>query len=322
MELGRLREVPLRQVWNHEALDLTPWLLANADTLLAEVLGIDLELSSSEHPVGAFAVDLVGRDQTHDCVLIVENQLTPTDHDHLGKLVTYAAGTDANTVVWIAPSFRDEHRQALDLLNDLAGERARFFGVELALVAIGDSPPAPLLRLRAQPNGWHAQIASAARAAAPSARAELYRQFWVSCLEQVHQRHPGWTRNRRPGATNWLQLPSPFRGESYYAFTFVAQRRVRVELYLDAAGDPTRVAALYTALHRHREEIEHTYGGSLNWEELPNRRASRVADYTNGDITDTASHDQLIDWLIEHGARLRAAVEQISHRILADLDER
>jgi hypothetical protein len=152
MELGRLREVPLREVWNHEALDLTPWLLTHADTLM-DVLGIDLELFGSEHPVGSFAVDLVGRDQTHDCVLVVENQLTPTDHDHLGKLMTYAAGTDAKTVVWIAPTFRDEHRQALDLLNDLAGDRAHFFGIELAVVAIGDSAPAPLLRLRAQPNG-------------------------------------------------------------------------------------------------------------------------------------------------------------------------
>ncbi|WP_433784133.1 DUF4268 domain-containing protein [Actinomycetospora sp. CA-101289] len=320
MELGRLREVPLREVWNHEALDLTPWLLTHADTLM-DVLGIDLELSGSEHPVGSFAVDLVGRDQTHDCVLIVENQLTPTDHDHLGKLVTYAAGTDAKTVVWIAPTFRDEHRQALDLLNDLAGDRARFFGIELAVVAIGDSAPAPLLRLRAQPNGWHARVATAARAAAPSsARADLYQRFWVRCLEQVHQRHPGWTRNRRPGAANWLQLPSPFRGESYYAFTFVAQRRVRAELYLDAAGDPTRVADLYAALHHHRAEIEGDYGGPLNWEELPHRRASRIADYTDGDITDTASHDFLIAWFVDHGARLRTAIDRVSTRVLADIE--
>lgn len=320
MELGRLREVPLREVWNHEALDLTPWLLTHADTLM-DVLGIDLELSGSEHPVGSFAVDLVGRDQTHDCVLIVENQLTPTDHDHLGKLVTYAAGTDAKTVVWIAPTFRDEHRQALDLLNDLAADRARFFGIELAVVAIGDSAPAPLLRLRAQPNGWHARVASAARAAVPSsARAELYQRFWVRCLEQVHQRHPGWTRNRRPGAANWLQLPSPFRGESYYAFTFVAQRRVRVELYLDAAGDPTRVADLYTALHHHREEIEADYGGPLNWEELPHRRASRIADYTDGDITDSASHDLLIAWFVDHSARLRAAIDRVSSRVIAETE--
>jgi hypothetical protein len=96
-------------------------------------------------------------------VLIVENQLTPTDHDHLGKLITYAAGTDAQTVVWLAPSFREEHREALDLLNNLGGEQVRFFGVELSAVRIADSPPAPLLELRVEPNDWHAQLSSVAR---------------------------------------------------------------------------------------------------------------------------------------------------------------
>ncbi len=106
-------------------LSLTPWLLANGD-VFADVLGIDLELTAAEHGIGSFSLDLVGRDLTNDCVLIVENQLTPTDHDHLGKLISYAAGTDAQTVVWLAPSFREEHREALDLLKNLGGEQVRF----------------------------------------------------------------------------------------------------------------------------------------------------------------------------------------------------
>lgn len=113
MELGRLEEVEIREVSEHEARDFTPWLLDHEDHL-AETLGIDLELEASEHPVGGFSLDLVGRDLTNDGVFIVENQLEGTDHPHLGQILTYAAGTDASSIVWIATSFREEHRQALD----------------------------------------------------------------------------------------------------------------------------------------------------------------------------------------------------------------
>ena len=138
VELGRLEHVDPRSVWVHEAHDFTPWLLANADRL-SEALGIDLELEAAEHAVGGYSLDLVGRDITNDAVLIVENQLATTDHSHLGQVLTYAAGTGASTIVWIATAFREEHRQALDWLNESTGDEAHFFGIELQLVKIGDS---------------------------------------------------------------------------------------------------------------------------------------------------------------------------------------
>lgn len=313
MELGRLRELDLRTVWGHEALDLTPWLLQNSD-VLAEVLGIDLELLSAEHPVGPFAVDLVGRDLTNDCVLIVENQLSPTDHDHLGKLITYAAGTDAKTVIWLAPVFREEHREALDLLNDLGGDRVRFFGIELAVVSIGESTPAPLLRMRAQPNDWHAQVSSAARAASQSSgKSALYQQFWERCLDLVRQKYPGWTRARKPGRANWLSMGSPFKGFSF-SFCFGQNSKMRVELYIDSS-DPDEVSHLFSSLLAKRDELERAYGGPLQWDELPARRASRIADYRDGDITDLERHDDYMEWFINHGSRLRSAVAAVADEV-------
>lgn len=171
-ELAKIEVLDPRSVWTHEAHDFTPWLLANAGAL-AEVLGIDIELTANEHPVGNFSLDLVGRDLTNDCVLIVENQLAGTDHGHLGQIVTYSAGTDAGTVVWMATSFREEHRQALDWLNGLAQGNARFFGVEIGAIRIAGSPPAPLFRLRAQPNDWHSQVATAAKASSQGEQPSL-----------------------------------------------------------------------------------------------------------------------------------------------------
>jgi hypothetical protein len=137
--LGRLENVDPRVVWPDEARDFTPWMLHNA-SYLGDVLGIEIELEAREHPIGPYYLDLFGQDQSNRCVLIIENQLTPTDHRHLGQLLTYAAGTQplAGTIVWIAPKFRDEHRDALDFLNarvsgDISSE-IRFFGVEMSVV--------------------------------------------------------------------------------------------------------------------------------------------------------------------------------------------
>jgi hypothetical protein len=299
----------LRTVWASEAHDFTPWLQENADTL-ADALGIDLELTACEQPVGPFFVDVIGRDLSHDCVLIVENQLTPTDHNHLGQLVMYAANTDAATIVWMAPSFRDEHRQAIAYLNDLAGDKARYFAVEIAAVRIADSPPAPLFRVVSQPNESHAQASSAAKTGSQgsSGKGALYMDFWTRFLDRVHAERPKWTHSRKPNASNWISMPSPFKGYNAYGVSFTLGHRMRYELYLDDL-DGDEVANRFAALLARRSEIEAAFGGELSWEELLGRRASRIAAYRDGDVSSTAEYDDYIDWFIDTGTRLRAALD-------------
>lgn len=307
-ELGRLETVLPRDIWAHEAHEFTPWLLDNADTL-SEVLGIDLELTAAEHPVGAFSLDLIGRDLTNDCVLIVENQLTPTDHGHLGQLITYAAGTDAATIVWLATMFRDEHRQALDFLNELGGTRARFFGVEIGAVRIGASLPAPMFKLRAQPNDWHAIVATSAAEAKTDAvgKGALYREFWTRFITAVRETHPEWTRSTRAPTWNYYSMPSPFRSTANYSTGFAAKGKIRVELYIDS-GDAAVNRDLFDRLYAQRGAIEHVFGGELAWEDLPNRAACRVAAYNEGEITDVAAQDEYLTWFLDAGDRLRRAL--------------
>lgn len=307
MELGKLAYVDPRKVWRHEAHDFTPWLLDNADAL-ADVLGIDLELTSHEHPVGGFALDLIGRDLTNDCVLIVENQLTGTDHAHLGQILTYAAGTDAATIVWVSRSLRDEHRQALDWLNNLAGDRARFFGIELQVARIGNSPYAPLFRLRAQPNDWHAQLSALAKSSTQSSlKGQLYRDFWSRFLERVHKERPSWTRARIPQNANWITMPAPVKG-AVIGVNFTQNQQIRTELYIDS-GEAATNDAIFAALHGHKDEIEAQYGAELSWEPLPNRRACRIAVYASGDVAQADSYDEYISWFISAGTKFRAALD-------------
>jgi hypothetical protein len=127
VSLGRLEKVDMREVWTHEAADFTPWLAAEENlALLGEAIGIDLELEAQEQSVGPFHADILCKDIATDCWVLVENQLERTDHSHLGQLLTYAAGLDAVTIVWVASRFTDEHRAALDWLNKVTREGINF----------------------------------------------------------------------------------------------------------------------------------------------------------------------------------------------------
>ena len=141
-EFARFRSVQLRDIWPHEAHDFTPWLAENL-VFLAEALGLDLELEATEKRVGDFRADIVGRNRTDNSRLIIENQLEKSNHSHLGKILTYAAGLDAATIIWIAEKFRPEHRDVLNWLNRNTSAALQFFGVEIEVFQIADSPYAP-----------------------------------------------------------------------------------------------------------------------------------------------------------------------------------
>lgn len=301
--LGTLIEVDVRSVWANEAQDFTPWLLENASRL-AKALGIELELRQAEHPVGNFSLDLIGTDLTNNCELIVENQLTPTDHGHLGQLMTYAAGTNAQTIVWIATEFREEHREAIRWLNDVTGENARFFGIEVSVVKIGDSIPAPLFRLRAEPNEWGAIVAQ--QSAELSERELLYRKFWTLFLGRLKEAHPDWSNARKPGKTSWLTLPCPYTG-CRWGVSFAANQRVMVELYIDSGELETNLA-IYNLFLAAKGPIEHSFGAPLSWEDLPERRACRIAFYSDGHVTETEKHEAFATWMMESLGKLKSSL--------------
>jgi uncharacterized protein DUF4268 len=309
MELGRLEEVDVRAIWEHEARDFTPWLLEHEDHL-AETLGVDLELEQSEHPVGGFSLDLIGRDLTNDCVLMVENQLERTDHNHLGQILTYAAGTDASSIVWIATSFREEHRQAMDWLNEQTREDVRLFGIEIQAVRIGSSLAAPLFKLVAKPNSWQQQVRSVTRSGKIGTKALAYQAFWAKYLERLRNEHPDWSSARTPPSQNWFDFRSPVRGTRMNV-SFAQRRRLRNEIYIDT-GDEASTESMFEHLAQQSDVFEEAYGGPVQWEELPNARASRIAVYRDGgDVNLEDNHDDYLAWFFDSGVRLRRALAAV-----------
>ncbi len=154
-DLDELKKVDLRKVWPHEALDFTKW-LAEDDSLamLSDAVGIELELIETESSVGSFNVDIYAQESGTGRKVIIENQLEDTNHDHLGKVITYAAGKDAEVVIWVVARARDEHRQAIEWLNQHTDSEFGFFLVEIELWQIGGSKPAPRFNVVEQPNEW------------------------------------------------------------------------------------------------------------------------------------------------------------------------
>ena len=150
---GRIERLDIGEIWEDEPGGFTPWLAENLD-ILGEELGMDLELVEQERLVGSFRLDILAKDGNDGTRVVIENQFKWTDHSHLGQLLTYTAGCDARAAVWIAPEFRYEHRKTIDRLNQWTGDNVKFYGVEVKVIKIGDSSPAPDFRVVAAPDDW------------------------------------------------------------------------------------------------------------------------------------------------------------------------
>lgn len=306
--VDRLISVSVRDVWSDEARELTPFLAENPD-YLSEALGMDLKPEGSEVAVGSFAADLLFSDRTTGERIVVENLIGSTDHDHLGKIITYAAGLEARYAVLIAETFRPEHRSALLWLNTNSRDSVSFFGIALKLWRIKDSSPALQLNVVVQPDEWVRTVHRDRTKELTDTQA-AYRDFWSEFLPAFHERHTGWSQAKVPQTVNWLSLPA---GKAYlsYSVSFCLPKRFRVELYVD--GETLDQATRrFDALTEQRAGIERQFGEDLEWDPLPDKRASRIASYYYKDdvrVEDRIRWPDLRTWAIERLGTLREAFQ-------------
>ena len=271
--LSRLEKVPLRDAWRHESGDFTPW-LAESDNLmlLADAIGLsELECVAVEHQVGDFKLDMLctdGEDQ-----VIIENQLEKTNHTHLGQILAYAAGVGARKVIWIAESFRPEHAAALQFLNENTTEELSFFAVEVELWKIGNSPLAPKFEVVVKPNDWVKSGREQARAVTSSSTIkQLQMRFWLALTEHLKTAAPA-IRPQKPSPRHWLNLSIGRAGAKLSVTANTRHNRLGVELYF--YGDDSKTN--FSNLLSHKDKIEQDLGFELDWQELPDAKACRVA---------------------------------------------
>ena len=297
-EFGTLRNRDLRDIWKHETYDFTKWLADNISDL-GDALGMELELAPLENrevSVGDFSLDLLAKDLGSSDQVVIENQLTQTDHDHLGKLLTYASGIGASVVIWIAESIREEHRQALEWLNQRTDSDTRFFGVVIEVLQIDDSKPAYNFKIIVSPNEWQKEKRHRAIGAI-SAKQEKYQNFFQSLIDDLRKRK--FTGAKRGQPQNWYSFSSGSTGISFSCI-FASDNCIRVQVYINR-GDQDKNKELFNELKKQKEAIEKELGSKLEWECRDDKKSSRIEIYTKGSIESPDDElEKVRSWMINN----------------------
>lgn len=292
MKLSKLHKVDLREVWKHEALDFTNWLAKDENLeLLSDEIGIDISLLQTEASVGKFNVDILAEETNTDRKIVIENQLETTDHDHLGKIITYASGFDAEFIIWIVKSVRDEHKQAIDWLNEHTDQKINIFAIQMEVWRIDDSLCAPKFNIIAQPNDWAKAVKkSTSTTTELSSTKMLQLEFWTKFREFV-QDNDYKIKLRKAHPQHWYDI-SFGSSSAHISLTVNSQSNLLgCEIYISDSKE------LYFALEAQKDAIESKLNSKLEWEALPDKKASRIKLYTHGEFKDQDSWETYYDWL-------------------------
>lgn len=314
LKLDRLQPVELNNIWPGEAQNFTPWLAEEENLiLLGETLGMDLELEAQEINVGKFRADILCKNTVDDSWVVIENQLERTNHKHLGQILTYSAGLNAYTVIWIAKEFEQEHLSALGWLNEITHERFRCFGIEIKVWQIGDSACAPQFDIVCAPNDWSRTVNQETQHAVDknvSELKQLQEDFWTKLRNDMIRKRSS-VELREPGPSNHITAPIGKSNFSISAYMDKQNRRVRVRIYI---GGPDSTAHFHL-LKEQQAEIQKEFDEPLEWEEQPKRKEKWIS-LSKGDTdpTDEADWQNQHEWL---AAKLEKFNEVFRPRIKA-----
>lgn len=281
-QLGTLSHVELREVWPHEAHSFTPWLAANL-TQLSDLVGIPLELEGTEVAVDLFSADILARNPIDDSLVLIENQLEKSNHTHLGQVMTYLAGLDVRTIIWIARDFSESHLSAFRWLNDNTEESFAFFAIRVSAVKIGDSIPAPQFEILSRPNEWERQLHSIAQGA-QSEIGKLRTDFWSHFI----RRHPSEAQYgpANGASARWRTL----KDQNLVISLFIAREYVGLFVRGLMNADPTLV---FERLQTKHDELMVKTGAILR----PHSEGQFLISKQAGDTRDPSTWDTLCDWL-------------------------
>ncbi len=294
MQIGKLIEVDVRELWKHEQYDFSNW-LAEEENIeeLGNIIGLTLADVEKEVYVGSYRCDLVAKDETTDTTIIIENQLEISNHDHLGKIITYASGLSADVIVWIVKEARSEHRSAIEWLNNNTNKNISFFLIELHAYKIGNSILAPKFEVIEMPNDFiknsKPQQGNATLNKSQSERLE----FWALLNEQLAKRGKPFNI-RKPSTDHWYSVALGISGAGLSIILVNKENYVGIEIYISNNKE------LFDSLLEHKEVIEQETGLSFDWNRLDTKKASRIIHRIDGlDFDDHTNYQQLIDETID-----------------------
>ena len=290
--LGKLKEISnLRSVWPHEALDFTPWLAEDENLeMLSDAVGLDISLNETESSVGDFNVDIYATDIGTGRKIIIENQLGDTNHDHLGKLITYASGKSAEIIIWIVKKAREEHKAAVEWLNNHTDDDIQFFLIEIKLYQIENSEKAVKFEVVEKPNDWTKEIK---KQDSTSPTLQKRYDYWTAFNEYAF-RDKSFAKefHRRKATTDhWMDFSIGYSECHLSVCQLRKASSISAELYISDNKE------LFRSLLSHRDEIEKDIGEHLIWQELPDRKASRIRILHNADPDNRDKWEEQFEWI-------------------------
>ena len=270
MKLGKLKEVDIRSVWSHEQYDFSKWLATEENIKeLGDTLNLSLTDVETEKFVGNYRCDILCKDEITGKAVLIENQLEATNHDHLGKIITYASGLDASVVVWIVSSARDEHASAVEWLNKHTDDELAFFLIEVHAYKIGDSEPAPLFKIIEQPNDFAKSVKTISKNSDISDAEKNRLEFWNQLNDVLEQRNKPF--NKRKATTDHWYSVAMGSSECRVQIDLVnKEHKIRVGVWVTDNKD------LFDSFYAHKDEIEHACGFDLIWDRLENKKAAFI----------------------------------------------
>lgn len=307
--IERITRVPLRQIWKHEARDFTTWLQENID-ILKEVIGIEVLNPEREQSTGNFNVDITGEDISGNGI-VIENQLGKSDHDHLGKVITYVTAVEAKTAIWIVSEPRLEHINAISWLNE--STEVDFYLIKVEGIKIGNSLPAPLMTQIVGPSEEAKKIGSSKKI--KSERHKLRFKFWEQLLEIAKKKHKLFS-SISPNQYNWIGATSGLRGVNYSYW--LNQDRISIKIYIDRGKDSDdENIQIFNQIKKYQEKIESDFQDILVWEELEGYRACIIKkDYSIGGWkTEQEKWNEIHEFVTDKMILLEAATKSIINKI-------
>jgi len=296
-KLGKLEKVNLREIWSNEEYDFSVWL--SKEENLNDILGLTLVDISKETYVGSYRCDLFARDEATGTKVIIENQLEISNHDHLGKIITYASGLDAKVVVWIVTKAREEHRSAIEWLNNNTNSNVNFFLIEIHAYKIGNSDKAPMFKVVEQPNDFIKNNKSSNNEESMNKSQSQRIEFWSQFNDVVIERGKPFN-TRKPTTDHWYNIAIG-TSEAHIDITLVNKDSlIGVELYI------TNNKELFDKLYEKKEDIESDLGFKLEWRRLDNSKASRIVYRIKGlNFDDHSNYNELMNKTIDLAVLMR-----------------
>lgn len=303
MNLGKLKELNVREVWEHEQYDFSKWLASSENIQeLGDILNLSLVDVETEKFIGAYRCDILCKDEITGKTVLIENQLEQTNHDHLGKIITYASGLDAAFVIWIVADVREEHASAIQWLNNHTTDDVSFFLIEVHAYTIGDSIPAPMFKIIEQPNDFAKRAKSMAKNPQLNESQTKRLEFWNKFNDILEVQ--GKPFNKRKATTDHWYSVATGSSQCHISIDLVnREHKIRVSIWIPDNKE------LFDKLYLHKNEIEETAGISLSWNRLESKKASFIGAYIKGlNFNDTSNYDILMKQTIDYVLALKKAV--------------